>query len=284
MQRRTSCSKQGLRTRFGPLLPLVAVALGVIAGASLFHALRPESAAESRTAAARAARPSASPASPAVQPIEAPRGSAAPAPARAARPARAERSAVPAARAFSALRRDAETPRVIAPPVYHPRPEHEWQGMLVDLSRQPGCGRVDGCGFGMACVENQCGPCESDDQCGGGELCVLDHCVPARHVECRSARDCGEDALCVLSDYSDGPRGNDAMTATCQRASGGDEEEVAEEPDVPDDAEIVPRPVSLPALRASLLEELGLLPADDPIHPAVVPATEDVSETPAAPE
>ena len=52
---------------------------------------------------------------------------------------------------------------------------------------------------------------------------MLDHCVLKQNVRCRSRRDCtevGSDALCVLSGYSPGPRGNSAMTAECLPSHG----------------------------------------------------------------
>jgi hypothetical protein len=113
-------------------------------------------------------------------------------------------------------------PGVLAPPVYHPRDPQEWQGMHVDTSLQAACDTSTRCGLGMACRDGRCGPCARDAECGAGEKCVLDHCVPTDRVTCRSRRECGGEALCVLSGYSDDPRGNAAMRAYCQvpRAAG----------------------------------------------------------------
>jgi hypothetical protein len=146
---------------------------------------------------------------------------------------------------------------VLAAPVYHPRPAEEWQGMLVDLSLQPGCDRPDGCGLAMACIAGRCGPCRIDGECAAGESCVLDHCVPGAGVGCRSVSDCAEDEVCVLSGYSPGPRGNDALTAYCQTRSGGVEDEDEPRPEPPFDAQPIPRPVSAGALRESLRLEVG---------------------------
>lgn len=111
---------------------------------------------------------------------------------------------------------------VPAGPVYHPRDEHEWQGMLVDLSMRAVCEGAGSCGLAAACIDGQCGPCDADAQCGEGEVCVLDHCVLSRNVRCRSRHDCsGDDARCVLSGYSSDPRGNGDMRAECVTPRGG---------------------------------------------------------------
>lgn len=110
--------------------------------------------------------------------------------------------------------------------VLHPRPAHEWQGMLVDLSQRQYCEASSYCGFALACLgDQQCGPCQRDDQCAGGEVCVLDHCVAAASAGCRTRADCtgdGDGALCVLSGLSGGdPRGNTGMRSYCRSSSGG---------------------------------------------------------------
>jgi hypothetical protein len=153
---------------------------------------------------------------------------------------------------------------VLAAPVYHPRPAEEWQGMLVDLSLQPGCNRPDGCGLAMACIEGHCGPCRADGDCAAGEACVLDHCVQSTGVGCRSVSDCAEVELCVLSGYSPGPRGNDALTAYCQGRSGGVADEEEPRPEPPFDAQPIPRPVSPDALRESLRLEADEETAEAP--------------------
>lgn len=104
---------------------------------------------------------------------------------------------------------------------YKPRPENEWQGMLVDLATQPPC--LDGayCGLARACIAEVCTACERDSDCGGSEVCVLDHCLLATQVGCRSTRECPNDSVCMLSGYSSDPRGNAAMNASCVSRSGG---------------------------------------------------------------
>ena len=94
------------------------------------------------------------------------------------------------------------------------RPQDEWQGMPVDLSTQAECEGATSCGLAMACLGPRCGPCARDSQCGDGEACVLQHCVRASLVACRSKRDCNQ-GYCILSGYSDGPRGNEDMRAFC---------------------------------------------------------------------
>lgn len=102
---------------------------------------------------------------------------------------------------------------------YHPRDPDEWQGMLVDISSPLYCEGF--CGMALACIEEQCLPCESDAQCMEGEGCVLDHCMPLDNIECRGRADCGDD-LCVLSGYTGGTaRANEDMRAYCLSPSGG---------------------------------------------------------------
>ena len=125
---------------------------------------------------------------------------------------------------------DAPAPSgALEPAEYHPRDPNEWQGMLVNTTLQPECARSEQCGLAMACIEGRCGACRNDAQCDGGEVCVIDHCVPATQVTCRSRRDCaGSESFCILSGYSSDPRGNDEMTAFCQEASGGREQDFAD--------------------------------------------------------
>jgi len=150
---------------------------------------------------------------------------------------------------------DAE-PRV---PVYHPRAEREWQGMRVDMSMRALCEGAKSCGLAAACLEHQCGPCDSDDQCGDGEVCVLDHCLIAENVQCRSRRDCpGSEALCVLSGYSSDPRGNGEMRAYCLEPKGG----VALPTDLrlPEGLPAAPPPVDGSALLEAVQKHVGNLP------------------------
>jgi hypothetical protein len=100
------------------------------------------------------------------------------------------------------------------------RPASEWQGMLVDLAVMPPCEIDEQCGLARACRDGQCGPCEADADCAADEGCVLDHCVKATRIECRRSADC-PDGLCILTGYSDDPRGNRDMTARCNPSSGG---------------------------------------------------------------
>jgi hypothetical protein len=105
---------------------------------------------------------------------------------------------------------------------YHPRPEGEWQGMLVDLAIQPPCERSEQCGMARACVGGRCAPCTSDSDCAAAEVCVLDHCVLRIQANCRVRKDCrDEDAMCVLSGYTAAPRGNEKTRADCISSRGG---------------------------------------------------------------
>jgi hypothetical protein len=106
-------------------------------------------------------------------------------------------------------------------PQYKPRPPGEWDGMLIDLAVRPPCLEI-ACGMARACIEGLCSACQRDDQCLDGEGCVLDHCVKAERIQCRSTRQCGSNAFCVLTGYSSDVRGNADMSARCiSRASGG---------------------------------------------------------------
>jgi len=99
----------------------------------------------------------------------------------------------------------------------------EWQGMKVPTI-QPHCSSEDGCGLAMACIDNKCVPCEEDPDCATGEACILQHCVPEENGACRTRRDCEEGALCVLSGYSFGARGNSEMKAFCRLSASGEEQ------------------------------------------------------------
>ena len=121
--------------------------------------------------------------------------------------------------------------------VYHPRNKSEWQGMLVDMSNRALCKGARSCGLAAACLDGQCGPCETDGQCGDGERCVLDHCVLAPNVHCRSHTDCSSaGARCELSGYSSDPRGNADLRADCLVPKDGKA--------LPDDLQL---PVGIPA-------------------------------------
>lgn len=107
-------------------------------------------------------------------------------------------------------------------PKYKARDPEEWQGMLVNLSRQSLCDREEACGLAMACLEEKCGPCDRDRQCARGEVCVLEHCLMAANVGCRSRKECAPDSLCQLSGYSSDPRGNRDMLSRCRPSFGGE--------------------------------------------------------------
>lgn len=155
---------------------------------------------------------------------------------------------------------DQATERTLPAPEHHPRPESEWQGMLVDVSTQSSCESIDGCGLAMACLDGgQCGPCGEDSDCASGEACVLDHCVVESRVECHRTSQCGDDEVCMLSGYSAGVRGNEDMSAVCSPSHGEAESPemmemlqlAAAEP--AEAAEHEPRPVSVSDLRDSLI-------------------------------
>lgn len=110
---------------------------------------------------------------------------------------------------------------IMPPPKFHPRPEGEWQGMLIDMNLRPMCETTAQCGRALSCREGHCLPCLNDRDCDVGEVCVLDHCVREDLALCRTRADCHQESLCVLSGYSDGPRGNTEMKAHCMATSGG---------------------------------------------------------------
>lgn len=156
--------------------------------------------------------------------------------------------------------RERAVPGIRPAPNYFPRPENEWQGMLVELSSQAVCGEVDSCGLAMACIDHQCGPCVADSECASGEMCVLDHCVEARNVECKTTSECRDGELCVLSGYSSDIRSNRDMVAFCQPDEGGDDSErelelERERESEMEEAEMIPRPISIDDLRSALLAD-----------------------------
>jgi hypothetical protein len=103
------------------------------------------------------------------------------------------------------------------PSRFHVRAAEEWQGMLIDVAFTPPC--YEGfCQNALACIANQCGPCESDSQCLTGEACVLDHCILAEHVACRHARECSPRETCMLTGLSEDLRGNADLKSVCSGA------------------------------------------------------------------
>lgn len=116
---------------------------------------------------------------------------------------------------------DREAMNVLPAPKYYPRPESEWQGMLVDTSLQSICEGKNSCGLAMACMDNRCGACSVDADCATGENCVLNHCVIKKNTSCRTASDCDTNEYCVLSGYSSDPRGNKTTLAYCQPITSG---------------------------------------------------------------
>jgi hypothetical protein len=102
---------------------------------------------------------------------------------------------------------------------YYPRDPEEWQGMLVDIANPLYCEGF--CGLALACIDQQCLPCQTDEQCLEGEGCSIDHCVPLTNLECRSRKDCAVGELCILSGYTGGTaRANEDMRAYCVGSSG----------------------------------------------------------------
>ena len=102
-----------------------------------------------------------------------------------------------------------------APPRFAPRDPEEWQGMRPDLSVNPPCETSADCPLARACLQGACGPCQKDGDCSPDEACVLSNCVRSERVGCRSYKDCGSRELCVLTGYSDDPRGNGDTVAKC---------------------------------------------------------------------
>lgn len=115
--------------------------------------------------------------------------------------------------------------RALPPSRYRQRPSGEWQGMLVDEALQALCDTTARCSMALACINEHCGGCRNDDDCLNGETCVLDHCLLRRRVSCRTRKDCGADAMCILSDYGTDTRGNEGMIAYCNPNAGGREQD-----------------------------------------------------------
>jgi hypothetical protein len=137
------------------------------------------------------------------------------------------------------------------PPVarFKPRPEGEWDGMLVNLASQPPC--LDGavCGMARACIEGVCTACGSDHDCNPGEVCVLDHCLMSDRVSCRSTKECSNGAKCTLSGYSADLRGNADLSSRCVSPRSGSGVEAA------DNAAQVAAPRPEPAPRAVTFDD-----------------------------
>ena len=114
---------------------------------------------------------------------------------------------------------------VAQPPIEGPlwlsRPASEWQGMRIDLSATPYCEQSALCGLARACVNNVCTACGGDFDCASGEACVMDHCLLQSLVECRLTKDCTAGSTCIMSGYSEGPRGNADMRSLCVDPRGG---------------------------------------------------------------
>lgn len=130
-------------------------------------------------------------------------------------------------------RAPSELDRALGPPRWHPRPDGEWQGMLVNLNVQPPCDGPGLCGLARACKNGRCGPCEFDAECAPGESCVLDHCVRSVNVGCRRRAECGPRSACILSGYSAGIRGNQDMRAYCVAEESGADRPVRASPEGP---------------------------------------------------
>jgi hypothetical protein len=110
------------------------------------------------------------------------------------------------------------------PPSIIARPEGEWEGMPIDRARQAQCETTASCSLARSCRGGRCGACEQSGDCLSNEGCVLQHCVRANKIGCRSRHDCARGELCILSDYSEGPRGNEDMRSFCNPFSGGREQ------------------------------------------------------------
>jgi hypothetical protein len=125
--------------------------------------------------------------------------------------------------------------------------------MRLDLNMSPLCNSTRDCGLATVCKQHRCGPCSSDYECLKGEKCVLDHCLLAQQVECRTRHDCPEDALCILSGYSDGLRANAQTKAVCLASRGGQAPNLPAEEAKPSESE--PRP-QVPIDSSSTLRSL----------------------------
>lgn len=141
-------------------------------------------------------------------------------------------------------------------PVYFPRDEHEWQGRLVEVAKEP-CADDGHCGRARACLsDGRCGPCQRDSDCPASESCVLDQCIRAGRVLCRRRADCPNQSYCVLwSDGTNAARGNEGLTAVCLgsekhielREARGRAREVID-PDLPPNRARPPEPIDQNAL------------------------------------
>lgn len=139
------------------------------------------------------------------------------------------------------------------PPAYSARDANEWQGMRIDMSNPQICRETRHCGLALACTAGACGPCRADAGCMAGEACVLEHCVRNENADCRRRADCEGDALCVLTGYSTGPRGNEDMRSMCLAPTGGVDEDEANRPPV----DVVPSaPMPVPVPPQELLDSL----------------------------
>jgi hypothetical protein len=101
-----------------------------------------------------------------------------------------------------------------------PRDTSEWQGMLVNTAQPAACDVTSRCGLALSCRQGRCLPCRVDSDCSSSEGCALDHCVRSERLHCRSRRECGADALCVLTGYSADVRNNATMSAHCSSNNG----------------------------------------------------------------
>jgi hypothetical protein len=137
---------------------------------------------------------------------------------------------------------------------YKPRPPGEWDGMLVDLSRQPYCSDTAHCSLARACKSGHCAACETDTDCMANERCVLDHCVLDDKVRCRRKVDCGANGMCLLTGYSRGLRSNEDMEAACVEIVGGDKLRPPAPP-APPDTRDAPLPLDEERTRARALQE-----------------------------
>ncbi len=158
-----------------------------------------------------------------------------------------------------------EGPALPPPPTlpssrFKPRSPTEWQGMLVDLSREPTCESTELCSFGQVCKAGICAPCEADGECLRGEVCVLDHCLKQELVSCRVAKDC-RGTFCVLGEFSTPPRHNAGVRSYCVDVNSG-----TPPPPEPTHNLVDNRP---PPLGESLLEQVRKSFGDVPPSPNV---------------
>ena len=138
---------------------------------------------------------------------------------------------------------------------YFPRPQNEWQGMRVRRDFRAVCTQPDGCGQALACLDGFCGPCRASADCADGEVCVLDHCVLEGLADCASASECPVENLCVLSGYSPGRRGNQALHAFCLAPEGPTPDYVRTQTDYRTRGSPAPPP---PVSERSMLDEVWI--------------------------